>query len=86
MLGSSAEYASCPEKILKVWCVLVYILIRLCLENSLKINIFLYKTYFYVLVYILKELRIESSYFHIEIMISATEMLGDSGACSPRKF
>ena len=23
--------------------------------------------------------------FHIEIMISATEMLGGSGACSPRK-
>ena len=38
-----------------------------------------------VLVYILKEL-IENGYFHIEIMISATEMLGGSGACSPRKF
>ena len=25
-------------------------------------------------------------YFHIEIMISATKMLGSSGACSPRKF
>ena len=24
-------------------------------------------------------------YFHIEIMISATEMIGCSGACSPRK-
>ena len=25
-------------------------------------------------------------YFHKEIMISATEMLGGSGACSPREF
>ena len=25
-------------------------------------------------------------YFHIVIMISVTEMLGGSGACSPRKF
>ena len=25
-------------------------------------------------------------YFHIEIIISATEMLGGSEACSPRKF
>ena len=25
-------------------------------------------------------------YFHIEIIISATEMLEGSGACSPRKF
>ena len=30
--------------------------------------------------------RIENSYFHIEIVISATEMLGGSGTCSPRKF
>ena len=28
-----------------IWCVLVYILIRLCLKNSLKINMFLYKTF-----------------------------------------
>ena len=25
-------------------------------------------------------------YYYIEIMISATDMLGGSGACSPRKF
>ena len=25
-------------------------------------------------------------YFHIEIMISATEMLGGSGTCSPQKI
>ena len=28
---------------------------------------------------------IENGHFHIEIMMSATEMLGGSGACSPRK-
>ena len=33
-----------------------------------------------------KEFRVENGYFHIEIMISATEMIGGSGACSPRKF
>ena len=33
MLESSGAYASCPEKILKMWCSLVYILIRLCLEK-----------------------------------------------------
>ena len=38
------------------------------------------------LVYILKEIRVENGYFHREIMISAAEMLGGSGACSPRKF
>ena len=40
-----------PKKLGKfgaVWCVLVYILIRVCLEKFLKNNIFLYKTYFYV--------------------------------------
>ena len=36
--------------------------------------------------YNLKELLIENGYFHIEIMISATEMLWSSGVCSPRKF
>ena len=29
---------------------------------------------------------IENGYFHREIMISATEMLGGSEACSPRNF
>ena len=36
MLGGSGAYASCPEKILKMWCSLVrlvYILMRLCLEK-----------------------------------------------------
>ena len=33
-----------------------------------------------------EDLRIENGCFHIEIMISATEMLGGLGACSPRKF
>ena len=28
----------------------------------------------------------ENGYFHIEIIISATEMLGGLGACSPSKF
>ena len=39
-----------------------------------------------VLVYILKKFWIENGYFHIEIVISATEMLGGSGTCSPQKF
>ena len=39
-----------------------------------------------VLVYILKEFWIENGYFHIEIVISATEILGGSRTCSPRKF
>ena len=39
-----------------------------------------------VLVYILKEFRVENGYFHIEIIISATEMLGGSGTCSPKKI
>ena len=30
--------------------------------------------------------KIENGYFHIVIMISVTEILGGSGACSPRKF
>ena len=34
------------RKYCAVWCVLEYILIRFGIENSLKINIFLYKTYF----------------------------------------
>ena len=29
-------------------------------------------------------IRIENDYFHIEIMILATEMLGGSGACSKK--
>ena len=36
MLGSSGAYACFPEKIWKIWCilyVLVYLLIRLCLEK-----------------------------------------------------
>ena len=37
-------------------------------------------------VYILKELWIENGYFHIEIMILATEMLGGSVACSWENF
>ena len=28
----------------------------------------------------------ENGYFHIEIMVSATEMLGGLGGCFPRKF
>ena len=35
-MGSSGAYASSPDKILKcgaVWCVLKYLLIRLCIEK-----------------------------------------------------
>ena len=49
MLGSSGHMLAPLRKFCKycaVWCVLGYILIRLCIENSLKINIFLYKTSF----------------------------------------
>ena len=50
MLGSSRAYMLALlrnfGKCGAVWCVLKYILIRLCIANSLKINIFLYKTYF----------------------------------------
>ena len=51
MLGSSGAYASSPEKILKMWCSLVHFEVYFdqgcVLKNSLKINIFLYKTYFF---------------------------------------
>ena len=51
MLGSPGAYASSPENILKMWCSLVrfevyFDQIACVLKNSLKINIFLYKTYF----------------------------------------
>ena len=41
MLGDSGAYASSPEKIRKMWWSPV-------LQNSLKINIFIYKTHFYI--------------------------------------
>ena len=47
MLGSSGAYASCTEKILKMWCSLVrfgvYFDQIVSLKKSLKIDIFLYK-------------------------------------------
>ena len=50
MLGSAGAYASSSEKILKILCSLVcfevYFNQIVYLKNSLKTNIFLYKTYF----------------------------------------
>ena len=46
MLGGSGAYASSLRKLKifgAVWCVLVYILIRLCLEKFPKKLTFLYK-------------------------------------------
>ena len=43
MLGGSGAYASSLRKFCAIWCVLVYILIRLCLEKFPK-----HKHYFYI--------------------------------------
>ena len=57
MLGGSRAYASSHEKILKIWCnfCAFWCIIRsdCVLTNSLKSNIYLYKTYFYTKIIII---------------------------------